>query len=263
MAIKIRNKNRRKERFWSGSGKFFLTVIIIYLLGYSVYKITNLSAQRTDSYRASDIEVTGNKLVSTTEILSLCGFSKKSEKEVRVNVDSLAAKLIELKYIKGISITRRPPRVLNITVEEFKPVAFIYGRGLNLIDGEGFLIPIPERETQWDLPLITGINQNLGQLGQRCAAQDAHLALEIVRYLEDENPLLAGLISDISMAGKHTIELSLVRGGATIRVNRETFYKELFVLKNYIANYLDWVRLAKIEYIDLRFENQLIVKPKS
>ena len=263
MANRVKKSSKRKERFWTGSGKFFLSVIIIYLIGYSVYKITNLSGQRVDTYRAADIEVNGNKLVSSKDILSICGFSGKSDKSVRINVDSLAIRLIELKYIKGISITRRPPRILNITVEEFKPVAFIYGRGLNLIDNEGYLIPIPQSDTQWDLPLITGISQNLGQLGERCTATDAYLALEIVRYLEDENPLLAGMVSDISMAGKHTVELNLVKGGATIRVNRESFYKELFVLKNYIANYLDWMRLAKIEYIDLRFENQLIVKAKS
>jgi cell division septal protein FtsQ len=71
------------------------------------------------------------------------------------------------------------------------------------------------------------------------------------------------MVSEISLSNSRTIELHLIKGGTKIRVNRESFYKELFVLKNYIANYLDWGQLAKIDYIDLRFKNQLIVKAKT
>jgi cell division septal protein FtsQ len=170
---------------------------------------------------------------------------------------------MDLKYIKGISITRRPPKILNITVEEYQPVAFIYGKGLNLIGDDGYLLPVPKTNTLWDLPLISGIKQKLGKLGEKATAADVYLALEIVRYLEDENPLLASLVSEINMNNKKSVELHMVKGGTKIRVNRKSFYKELFVLKNYIANYLDWKQFAKIEYIDLRFENQLIVKPKT
>jgi cell division septal protein FtsQ len=202
-------------------------------------------------------------MVSTAKILNICGFASNKDKEIKINIDKVAANLMEYKYIKGISITKRPPKILNITVEEFSPVAFIYGKGLNLIDSEGMLIPIPDAQIIWDLPLISGLRQGLGQLGSKTVAGDAYLALEVVRYLEEENPLLSSMISEIDLSHRKTIELHLIKGGAKIRVNRESFYKELFVLKNYIANYLDWGQLANIEYIDLRFENQLIVKAKT
>jgi hypothetical protein len=65
------------------------------------------------------------------------------------------------------------------------------------------------------------------------------------------------------MSDKKWIELHLIKGGTKIRISRESFYKELFILNNYIANYLDWRQFSKIEYIDLRFENQLVVKAKT
>jgi len=258
-----KQRKKRKEKFWTGSGKFFIAVILIYFTVYAGNKIFNISNERSDYFRKSDLEITGNRMVSLEKISRICGFVSKKDKEKKINIDSLATQLMELKYIKGISITRRPPRILNITVEEYDPVAFIYGRGLNLIDGEGFLIPIPQSKIIWDLPFISGIHQGLGRLGHQTVAADAYLALEIVRYLEDENPLLANMVSEINLDNSKTIELHLIKGGTIIRVNRESFYKELFVLKNYIANYLDWGQLAKIEYIDLRFENQLIVKSKT
>jgi cell division septal protein FtsQ len=219
--------------------------------------------KRKDHFKSSDIEIVGNHLISTSKILELCGFTGKKDTEININIDSLASRLMTLKYSKGISITRRPPRILNITVEEFEPVAFIYGKGLNLIDGDGTLIPVPQSGILWDLPLISGIDESLGRLGQKSKAAEAYLALEIVRYLEDENPLLSGLVSEINLSDKKSVGIYLVKGGTKIKVNRDSFYKELYILKNYIANYLDWGQMAKIEYIDLRFENQLIVKPKT
>lgn len=256
-------KRRRKEKFWSGSGKFFLVLILIYLAVYAGNKIIQMSNERSDIYKKTDLEISGNRMVSSEIISHLCGFSSNKNKEIKINIDDVAAKLIKFKAIKGISITRRPPQILNITIEEYEPVAFIYGKGLNLIDGEGMLIPVPDIKIIWDLPLITGLRQGLGQLGSKTVAGDAYLALELVRYMEDENPLLSSMISEIDLSHSKIIELHLIKGGAKIRVNRNSFYKELFVLKNYIANYLDWGQLAKIEYIDLRFDNQLIVKERT
>ena len=256
-------KKRSKEKFWTGSGKFFLVLIIIYLLIYGASRILKMSGQRSDLYSRSDVEVAGNRLVSNEEILHACGFISRDVKEIEINIDSAAAELMGLRYIKGISITRRPPKILNITIDEYKPVAFIYGRGLNLIDGEGFLIPVPSSNKVWDLPFISGISQSLGTLGEKSSASETYLALAIVHYLEEENPLLAGMISEINMSDNKSIALYLIKGGAKIRLSRERFYKELYILKNYVANYLDWRELAKIEYIDLRFENQLILKPKT
>jgi len=258
-----KQRKSKRDKFWAGSGKFFLVVIFIYLAVYTGNKIFEVSSERSDYYKKGNIEIIGNRMVSAEKIIRICGFTYKKDNEIKINVDSLANLLMELRYIKGISITKRPPQLLNITVEEYDPVAFIYGKGLNLIDGDGFLIPIPDSKITWDLPFISGIRQGLGKLGNKTKATDAYLALEIVRYLEDENPLLASMVSEINLNNSKIIELHLIKGGTKIRVNRESFYKELYVLKNYIANYLDWGQLAKIEYIDLRFENQLIVKTKT
>jgi len=114
----------------------------------------------------------------------------------------------------------------------------------------------------WDLPLISGIKQKLGKLGEMSVAADTYLALEIVTYLELENPLLLALISEINLNKSNYIELFLTKGGATIRISRNSFYKELYILKNYLANYIDWAQLHMIEYIDLRFKDQLVVKSK-
>jgi cell division septal protein FtsQ len=256
-------KVKSREKFWTGSGRFFLTLILVYLSYIGTTKIVDAEKNQVRVYSRDDIELSGNKIISHKEILTLCGFQAKSKKNIPINIEDLAEKIMSLKFVKGVSITTRLPRILNITIEEREPVAFIYGRGLNLIDEQGFLIPIPNVNKVWDLPLISGIKQQLGKLGQQSTAPDTYTALEIVAYLELENPLLLALVSEINMQQKNHIELFMIKGGATIRINKNSFYKELYVLENYLASYLDWAQLNKIEYIDLRFKDQLIVKHKA
>ncbi len=84
-----------------------------------------------------------------------------------------------------------------------------------------------------------------------------------MQHLWNNDILLSGLISEINMSNKKYLELILVRGGTKIRINRKNYEKELYILQNYVANYLDWNDLAVIDYIDLRFNKQLIVKNKT
>lgn len=256
-------KRNGKERFWTGSGKFFLFLIIAYLLYIAIAKIIDIDKNSDRLYTRMDIEIKGNNIVSRDKILSLCGFKPKNDTKIAIDIDKIAQKLMALYYVKGVSITPRLPRILNITIEERRPVAFIYGRGLNLIDVQGYLMPVPNIETVWDFPIISGIRQSLGSLGQKSSAPDTYRALEIITYLELENPLLFALVSEINMKPKNYIELILIRGGATILINKNSFYKELYILKNYLASYVDWAQLSTIDYIDLRFKDQLIIKHKA
>jgi len=257
----MKPKKEKKYRFFSGWGKFFLSLLGFYLLYFAVNKIMDVQHGGENNYTRSEIEISGNKLISDYQILRICGFKDgQDDAPVKINVEAAAGKLMDLYYIKGVSITRRLPRKLNITIEERTPVAFIYGVGLNLIDPLGFLMPVPEMTRPWDLPVITGIRSKLGELGKQSMASTTYVALEILNYLETENTLLYAMVSQIDMSQDKYINLYLIRGGATIRINRNSYQKEMYVLKNYLINYVDWVELDDIEYIDLRFEDQLIVK---
>ncbi len=258
--MKSNRKKKNKGRFLTGSGKFFLGLLLFYLLYFAVNKIVETEKNKSFVYKRSEIEVTGTNIISETKVLNICGYLKKSEEAIEINPERTAQDLMSLPYIKGVSIKDRPPRKLSIIIEERRPIAFIYGLGLNLIDEEGFLMPVPNDDMIWDLPLITGIKQSLGKLGQATTAKSVYQALNLISYLEIENSLLLDFISEINMKHTSYIELHLIKGGTTIRLGKNTFKKELFVLKNYLVNYVDWNQLQKIEYIDLRFNNQMVIK---
>jgi cell division septal protein FtsQ len=263
MKHKQKSNYKSKEKFWSGSGKFLLSIITIYLIILGINVLIRHSENQCESFSPADIQIAGNKLIPDKQILHLCGFKNREErKKLKIDIQKLAKNIMSLDYVKGVSITKRLPRILNITIEERKPVAFIYGRGLNLIDTHGFLLPVPDYVKSWDLPLISGI-KNLGELGDSTISNKVYIALELISYLEQENPLLAGMVSEINLAPDKYIELFLIKGGTRVRINDMSFYKEIYALKNFIIKYVNIAELSHIEYIDLRFRDQLIIKQKT
>ena len=134
---------------------------------------------------------------------------------------------------------------------------------MNLIDDEGYLLPVPKIKKSWDLPFISGISESLGKLGQKTVSQQALKAVNLVSHLQLNDELMFGLISEINMKNKRQFDLTMINGGAKIRINTTDYEKELYVVQNYIKSYLDWDDLFQIDYIDLRFKDQLIVKKRT
>ena len=266
--FKVQRENRKirkskKERFWSGSGKFFLVLIVLYALILGINEIVGLGQDKMENFKAEIVEITGNEILSSENIKELCDYDFSNSSTKEINLEEIAESLMKSDFIKGVSITKRLPRTLNITVDERKPIAFIYGRGLNLIDEEGFLMPIPKIKKSWDLPFISGISESLGNLGEKTVSGQALKAVTLASHLQNNDNLMLGLISEINMNNSRFFELIMIKGGAKIKINRNEYEKELYVLQNYIKSYLDWDDLTQIDYIDLRFKDQLIVKKKT
>jgi cell division protein FtsQ len=266
--FKVQRENRKirkskRERFWSGSGKFFLVLIVLYAMIHGINEIVGLGQDKMENFKAEIVEITGNEILSSENIKELCDYDFSNSSTEEINLEKIAESLMKSDFIKGVSITKRLPRTLNITVDERKPIAFIYGRGLNLIDNEGFLMPIPKIKKSWDLPFISGISESLGKLGNKTTSSQALKAVALVSHLQCNDNLMLGLISEINMNHSRIFELIMIKGGAKIKINRNEYEKELYVLQSYIKSYFDWDDLTQIEYIDLRFKDQLIVKKKT
>ena len=258
-----KSRKSKKEKFWAGSGKFLLVLMILYALILGINEIVGLGKKQEQNFKAENIEVTGNEILSSEKIKDLCDYDFTNSKTNDINIEEIAESLMKSDFIKGVSVTKRIPRTLNITIEEREPIAFIYGRGLNLIDDEGFLMPVPKIKKSWDLPFISGITESLGKLGEKTNSEQALKAVSLVSHLELNNSLMLALISEINMDNSRLFELTMINGGAKIRINRTEYDKELYVLQNYVKSYLDWSDMAQIDYIDLRFKDQLIVKKKT
>ncbi len=259
MAKRLTKKRRKSIR----AGLTYLMIISVLSLAAYGYKYINSYFQdNLAAFKLVDIDIKGNHILSRTDILKLCGLPKGETQLLHLRPSEVVKNLIRSPYIKSAGAVRSLPATLRIVVEERKPVAFIYGRGLNLIDEEGVLMPIPKNHLNWNLPFITGVNETLGTLGEKTVSRRALLGAEILVYMRWMKSPLSEVISELNLSRKNDLRLRLIQGGASVRFDRKNYQENLFLLSQYFKKYLDWSRLAAYDYFDVRYNDQLIIKEK-
>ena len=253
---------RRKNKALRNAVLYLMAIVVLSGVAYGYKWINHYLQEKLTTFKLVDIEITGNDIVSRNEILELCGLNPGEGKLLTVKPSEVVKKICRSPYIKGASAVRSLPSKLRISILERKPIAFIYGRGLNLIDDDGYLIPVPRNNKQWNLPFISGIDESLGSLGEKTISKNALKGVEILSYMRMVPSGLNEVISEISFSHKQFLSLILTKGGAEVRIDEQNYQENLFVLNQYFEKYLEWTRLPTFEYVDVRFTDQLIIKEK-
>ncbi len=256
--MRLKKRTRKSLR----NGVVYVALILLLSgLAYGYKWINRYLQERLTTFELVQIEIQGTHILTRADVLELCGV-KPGEKLLTVKPNEVVGKLLQSPYIKAASAVRSLPATLRITIVERRPLAFIYGRGLNLIDDEGYLLPVPRRPQRWNLPFISGVKERLGTLGRRTTAAQALQAVKVLSFINYMGPLLKEIVAEVDVARPDYLQLALIRGGARIKLDYENYQENLYVLSEYLNKYFDWQTLPEIKYMDVRFANQLIVKTK-
>jgi len=261
MLNKTKFKRKKEKKSAKGLIVYLLIIAGLSLLGY-VYKTFSAHLQeKLSHFELEDIHISGNTILSKNEILKSLGL-KAGQKLLEISANDVVERLKKSSYIRAVSASYSLPSTLRITIHERKPVAFINGRGLNMIDKESFILPIPEKGLRWNLPVITGISEKLGVQGAETSSSKAKKAVEIIRYLEIIGMPLSEMVSEINLDRKGYIELALSGCSTRIRIDGDDYQTQLFIVSGYIKDYIDFNEIENIDYVDVRFNGQIIVRQK-
>jgi len=259
MAKRLTKKRKRSIRsFFS----YISILILLSVLAYGYKYINSYLQDNMATFKLVDIDIQGNTILSRTQVLELCGLPEGETELMQLNPAQVVQNLRRSPYIKAASAVRSLPATMRIVLEERQPLAFIYGRGLNLIDAEGFLMPVPRSNHNWNLPFITGIKDRLGSLGEQTISGNALLGVQILAFTNYLNSPLSEMISEINLDKPANLKLRLTKGGAIVRLDFKNYRENVYLLTQYFQKYLDWEKLTAIEYFDVRFKDQLIIKEK-
>lgn len=242
---------------------YILIIAALSLAAYGYQWIDTYLQESLTTFKLVDIEISGNEILTRSEILTLCGLNEDGDQLLTIKPPEVVKKICNSPYVKAANAVRSLPSKLRITVLEREPVAFIYGRGLNLIDEDGVLIPVPRNKMRWNLPYISGIDESLGALGHRTISDKALQGVEIIAYMRMIPSSLNEVISEVNLSRSDYIMLKMIRGGAEVRIDKDNYQENLFILNQYFEKYLQWNQLPVFQYVDVRFKNQLIIKNKN
>ena len=255
--------NRRKKRAMRNGLVYILIIAALSVAAYGYQWIDTYLQESLTTFKLVDIEINGNNILSREDVLNLCGLEEDGSQLLIIKPPEVVKRICNSPYVKAATAVRSLPSKLRITILERKPIAFIYGRGLNFIDEDGVLIPVPRTSSRWNLPFISGVNESLGALGHRTVSGKALQGVEIISYMQMIPSSLNEMISEIDMSRNDYVMLKLIRGGAEVKIDKNNYQENLFILNQYFEKYLDWNLLPVFEYVDVRFKDQLIIKSKN
>ena len=234
----------------------FLAMAVV--LGYAGYRGATLIAAAS-SLQVGHMVVRGQVRLSTGEVLALVE-GLRGQNILAADLDKWQEKLLSSPWVESATIRRVLPSTVEISVQERRPMGI--GRlnaSLYLIDPRGVIIdeygPV---YADIDLPIIDGIGAAPHQGGSIVDIARAEFATRVIAAISTR-PEIAKRVSQIDVSNLHDAVVILDGDPALLRLGDTDFVARL-------QQYIDLApalheRLAGIDYVDLRFDERLYVRP--
>jgi cell division protein FtsQ len=238
------------------------TAVVFVPLAFAGYRLGPIAASsslfRLDP--AKDVDVVGNHFVSREDIVSALGIPPEGDMEAnifRFLLDDQRRRVESISWVRSAVLSRVYPHRLVVHVVERTPVAFAnVGGRIELVDSEGRLLEKPEKAF-FDFPIIAGLD-SVSEPERKSRLVVYHSFCD---QLAAELPSSGWLVSEVDLTDADDLKALLVQGQQTILIH---FGSEAFAERFHdLLTSLPELRKTsdKIDSLDLRYRNQIVVNP--
>lgn len=247
-------KPARRKRSWIGHALGVIRVVfgIVFFLagGY----VLSHQVAHARSLHIDRITVRGNDRLPTGAVVALLE-GLRGEHVLRVDLERWRRRLLSSPWVEQVAMRRVLPSTIEVFIRERQPLAI--GRVRNdlfLVDASGRVIDDygPNYAT-FDLPIVDGLVSKSSEDDGRAA-----LAGRVIASLRAKEALYRK-VSQIDVSNDRDAVVILEGDRALLHLGDDQFVERL-------ENYVDLVpalraQVPEIEYVDLRFDNRVYVKP--
>jgi cell division protein FtsQ len=249
-----RRRSTASTHAWLAARLFALALVI----GYAAYRGVTLLAAAS-SLQIGHMVVRGHERLSTGEVLSLVE-GLRGQNILVVKLDAWQQKLLSSPWVEHATIRRVLPSTVEISIHERRPMGIgRLGNAMYLIDGTGVIIDeYGPAYADVDLPIIDGIAASPQDGGSIVDVTRAEFAGRVIGAFA-VRPEIARRVSQIDVADLHDAVVILDGDAALLHLGDTEFAERL-------QQYIDLApalheRLAGIDYVDLRFDERMYVRP--
>ncbi len=249
----------RKKRFKKGVVKCFLYLLLfifaLALLSF-IAKEIYLYLVTTPDLDVRHIDISGNEVVSEESLKAFLAPVRRKN-ILSLDLNQWRERILQNAWIKEVSIKRDLPSTLLVEVTEREPIAFFLWKGkMYLVDASGLPIgSYQEKHAGYDFPFVIGLQAG----SKEETLQKLRCGVEILEKIKKHNSVFWELISEIDVHDENFFILGLRDGSPALYLDQKYFLKNL---DHYLCVKKDIdSQFEKIEHIDLRWENRVIVKP--
>ncbi len=256
--LRKKGKGKLKSTVW-----YLLMLVVLSLAAWGYRYLDNYLQTVSGTFELQSIKISGNNILSRADVLKLLGLPARGQKLLEINPSEVRQKLQRSPFVKSASAVHSLPATLRIHLVERRPLAFLYGRGLNLVDREGFIMPVPALSRVWDLPVIRNAPGKLGIQGAVSTSPAVHRAVDILDWINRLDAPLPQMVSELDFTPGDYIKVYLRDGDTVLRITEQDYQRQLYKAAGFFKEYVDFKKLDQIAYIDLRFERQIVVREKT
>lgn len=259
----VRPSRRRAQ--WRGQAapltRYALLAVVALFVAYQGRTLVAEAAV----LRIDRIVVQGNERLTDGDVTALLE-GLAGENLIWADLEARRQQLLASPWIREASLRRSLPSTVEVVVAERQPIGIGRIRGvLYLVDERGSVIDrYGPLYAELDLPIIDGLTSATtsgstpeGTIPPGTEAR-AHLAARLMSALRSR-PEVARRVSQIDVRDLHNAAVILNGDPAVIYVGEDRFLPRL-------ESYLELAptvreRVADIEYVDLRFDERIYVRP--
>jgi cell division protein FtsQ len=255
-------KGARRRRFrprlsWSVVRR----LLSVLLLVFGVYQSIAF-AFTTPLLRVTRISVHGNVRLSSGEVQALVEDLRGSS-ILRVDLDAFRQRLVESPWVGDVALRRVLPSTVEVFVSERRPVGLCrMGQDLYLVDETGTVIDqFGPQYSEFDLPIIDGLVPPTPRGAKAKASIDsgrAELASRVIASL-GQSQQIGSRLSQVDVSDAHDAVVLLDGDSALLHLGDDKFLER-------VQSYLELSpalreRVTDIDYVDLRFDPRVYVRP--
>jgi cell division protein FtsQ len=203
------------------------------------------------------IEVTGTENVTKAQVMEVMG-GDIGRNIFFIPLAQQKAQLEQIPWVDSASVMRFVPNRLKVEIHERTPVAFArVGPRISLIDAGGTLMELPQKR-KYSFPVILGMNPG-EPLSTRAPRMKAYN--ELVGDLDSSGAHYAQDLSEVDLSDLDDVKVRVndAAGDVLVHLGSSDYLRRY---KIYVGHVQEWrQQFQKLESVDLRYDNQIIVNP--
>src|SRR5579863_6288694 len=210
---------------------------------------------RVDS--SDNIDVTGMQNVTKAQIMEVMG-SDIGRNIFFIPLAQQKAQLEQIPWVESASVMRFVPNRLKVEIHERTPVAFArVGPRMALIDAGGTLMELTPKH-RYSFPVILGMNPG-EPLSTRAPRMKTYN--ELVQELDSGGARYSQDLSEVDLTDLEDVKVRVndPAGDVLVHLGSSDYLRRY---KIYVTHAQGWrQQFQKLESVDLRYDNQIIVNP--
>jgi cell division septal protein FtsQ len=228
------------------------------VIAYASYRATTL-VLHASVLQVRHINVHGNVRVSSGEVRAIID-SLRGSSILTANLAHFRRRLMQSPWIADAALSRVLPSTVEVFISERTPIGLCrLGNDVYLIDAHGIVIDqFGPQYAEFDLPIVDGLVR-APHTGQPAIDEErAELAARVLEAIASDDKL-AKRVSQIDVRDAHDAVVLLQNDSALLHLGDDRFLERLRAYVDLAPALRD--RVPDIDYVDLRFEDRVYVRP--